>query len=112
MEGEGCRAVGIERTMDIKRAMGIESKKEGVEYGPAAVREAGLLKRLSKLGKCLGFQCSGMETDLFRTVFLILALWYQLCTWTWFVPSGGILWIPSADEHRGVFRKSLGYGVK
>nr|XP_048271847.1 arginase-2, mitochondrial [Myodes glareolus] len=25
-------------------------KKEGVEYGPAAVREAGLLKRLSKLG--------------------------------------------------------------
>lgn len=25
MEGEGCRAAGIERTMDIERAMGIES---------------------------------------------------------------------------------------
>lgn len=43
---------------------------------------------------------------------LILVLWYQLCTWMWFVPSGGILWIPSADEHRGIFRKSLGNGVK
>lgn len=37
-------------------------KKKGVEYGPAAIREAGLLKRLSLLGKWLDFQRSGMET--------------------------------------------------
>lgn len=65
-----------------------------MEHGPAAVREAGLMKRLSNLGKWLVFRC--LSRALNRPVeSLVSDRQHQLCTWE---VSPILPWIPSAAE--------------